>query len=117
MKEIIKKELDKHTNPQIKRLALAEFLQHLILQSLYRQNAFKNITFTGGTALRLLYNTGRYSEDLDFSFTENKNAKLETVLTNIKKDLGLQGLKLDLYTKSSKTVFQSDFRFRELLRI
>lgn len=116
MKEILKKELDKYTNPQIKRLALAEFLQHLILQSLYRQNAFKNITFTGGTALRLLYNTGRFSEDLDFSLTEKSDINLENTVAVIKNDLNLQGLKLDVSTKAPKTVFQSGFRFPELLK-
>ena len=58
MKEIIQQELLKQTQPALKRLILAEFLQHLILQSLYRQGSFTHLVFTGGTALRILHSIG-----------------------------------------------------------
>lgn len=115
MKELIKAELNKHSQAQFKKLALAEFLQHLILQSLYRQNAFKYLTFTGGTALRLLYNTGRFSEDLDFSLTVKEDIKLNDLIQLVKKDLFLQGVELEVYVKDEKTVFKSDLRFPDML--
>lgn len=116
MKELIKAELNKHSQSQFKKLALTEFLQHLILQSLYRLNAFKYLTFTGGTALRLLYNTGRFSEDLDFSLTGKEEIKLKESVQAVKKDLLIQGIKLETYLKEEKTVFRSDFRFDGILK-
>ncbi|MBI3590085.1 MAG: nucleotidyl transferase AbiEii/AbiGii toxin family protein [Candidatus Melainabacteria bacterium] len=116
MKELLKKEMNKYTQPLFKKLALTEFLQHLVLQSLYRQNAFKYLTFTGGTALRLLYKTGRFSEDLDFSQTGKSDIKLKTLISKIQNDLLLLGIHFEAYTKDEKVVFKSDFRFPEILK-
>lgn len=115
MKELIKKEIGKQKQPQFKKLALAEFLQHLILQSLYKQNAFKNLTFTGGTALRLLYFSGRYSEDLDFSFTGKEILNLEKLINSLQRDLSLQDIKFEPYVKTEKTVFKAELRFPRIL--
>jgi len=47
--------------------ALREILQELALLGLWRSKFFEHAAFYGGTALRVLYGLGRYSEDLDFS--------------------------------------------------
>lgn len=44
-----------------------EYFQHLFLSYFYQQPKAENIFFKGGTALRLLYNSPRFSEDLDFN--------------------------------------------------
>ena len=116
MKDLIKQDLEKVTQPQFKKLALGEFLQHLVLQSLYRNNAFKNITFTGGTALRLLYHTNRYSEDLDFSLTNKGNVDLNKLLKNIQTDLKLQNIECELYLNNEKVVLKADLKFKHLLK-
>jgi len=116
MKDLIKNELSKETESRLKRLSLTEILQHLILQSLYKQNAFKYLTFTGGTALRLLYRIGRFSEDLDFSLTEKEDINLSKLASKIEQDLLLMGLEVKFYTKDEKTVFKSDFRFSNILK-
>ena len=63
------------TRTQIQRLAQRnhigmqaqerDYLQHLLLMLLYSRS--QTLVFKGGTALRLVYRGGRYSEDLDFS--------------------------------------------------
>jgi len=116
MKELIQKELSNIKEPKFKRLALSEILQHLILQSLNRNNAFKYLTFTGGTALRLIYLTGRYSEDLDFSLTEKPDKKLEILFSSVQKDCIKQNLKLELFQKERKSIFTADLRFPEILQ-
>ena len=116
MKDLIKQDLEKVTQPQFKKLALGEFLQHLVLQSLYRNNAFKNITFTGGTALRLLYHTNRYSEDLDFSLTNKENIDFNKLFKNVQNDLKLQNIEFELYLDNEKTVLKADLRFKHLLK-
>ncbi|MFC1496686.1 nucleotidyl transferase AbiEii/AbiGii toxin family protein [Candidatus Margulisiibacteriota bacterium] len=44
-----------------------EYLQHLFLSIFYKDPMAQKILFKGGTALRLIYNSPRYSEDLDFT--------------------------------------------------
>lgn len=46
---------------------LREYLQNLLLSHLYQQPLSDKVAFKGGTALRLLYGSPRFSEDLDFS--------------------------------------------------
>ncbi len=47
-------------------LVLREEMQKATLASLSRMNAFNHIVFQGGTAIRIFYNSPRFSEDLDF---------------------------------------------------
>ncbi len=44
-----------------------EYVQHLFLSYLYQEPESENLAFKGGTALRLLFRSPRFSEDLDFS--------------------------------------------------
>lgn len=44
-----------------------EYLQHLFLTRFYLQPGSQSFLFKGGTALRLLFGSPRFSEDLDFS--------------------------------------------------
>ncbi|WKZ25591.1 MAG: nucleotidyl transferase AbiEii/AbiGii toxin family protein [bacterium] len=46
-----------------------EYLQILILSYIYQERKSEKIVFKGGTALRLMYGSSRFSEDLDFSTT------------------------------------------------
>jgi len=50
---------------------LREYLQHLFLSYFYQQEGSENFLFKGGTALRIIYNSPRFSEDLDFSGIKN----------------------------------------------
>lgn len=65
---------------------LREYLQLIFLSHLYANKVSKNIYFKGGTAIRLLLGSPRFSEDLDFSTTLTKPqlnqliSKLETQL-------------------------------------
>ncbi len=51
---------------------IREYLQLLFLSYLYQQKEGKDIYFKGGTAIRLLFGSPRFSEDLDFSTTLDK---------------------------------------------
>lgn len=44
-----------------------EYVQNLFLSGFYQQEETGKIYFKGGTALRLIYGSPRFSEDLDFS--------------------------------------------------
>lgn len=44
-----------------------EYIQHLFLSYLYQSPESEKLAFKGGTALRLLFRSPRFSEDLDFT--------------------------------------------------
>lgn len=57
-----------------------EYVQHLFLSYLYQFNQSEHLAFKGGTALRILYRSPRFSEDLDFTGSL-KPYHLKTLLT------------------------------------
>ena len=54
---------------------LKEHYQIYILDQLYKSNFADSLVFKGGTALRLTYNSVRFSEDLGFSLLQNVEYK------------------------------------------
>jgi predicted nucleotidyltransferase component of viral defense system len=50
--------------------ALKEIMQEIALLGLWREKFFEKAAFYGGSALRILYQLDRFSEDLDFSLLE-----------------------------------------------
>ncbi len=56
--------------------ALKEIFQEITLLGLYRGGFFQKACFYGGTALRILHNLDRFSEDLDFSLLQ-KDSKFD----------------------------------------
>src|SRR3990167_2129233 len=49
-----------------------EFWETIILKGLFDSPEGKALIFKGGTSLRLVYGSSRFSEDLDFSLTEDR---------------------------------------------
>lgn len=96
------------------RTILKEVLQDYILNFVYNHNQYKNLIFTGGTALRKVYGLPRLSEDLDFDFI--KKLSLEDFLKHVK-DYFVQKLQFSsIETKlanNQQTVF---IKFPTILR-
>lgn len=68
-----------------------EYLQLVFLSYLYQERQAHKFFFKGGTALRLLFDSPRFSEDLDFStsFSDKEISKLLAVLEEkMSKELG-----------------------------
>lgn len=61
---------------------LREYWQLLFLQKLYEHKESKEIFFKGGTAIRFLYNSFRFSEDLDFT-SIGKKEEIELLLLKV----------------------------------
>ncbi len=49
------------------RNVVREYLQHLFLSALYKIKGSEKLLFKGGTAFRILFQSPRFSEDLDFT--------------------------------------------------
>lgn len=69
-----------------------EYAQHLFLSAFYRKEGSEKILFKGGTALRMVYKSPRFSEDLDFSGSEINPKEIEDILTDVLADLGRENL-------------------------
>jgi predicted nucleotidyltransferase component of viral defense system len=95
--------------------AVREYLQCKILEIIFKSKVGYKLVFIGGTALRLIHNTQRFSEDLDF---DNKNLTMkdwEYLGLELSKSLNKLGYKIDIDTKCSKNVFHHDIKFENLL--
>ncbi len=84
-----------------------EYFQHLFLTELYQLPGSEKLLFKGGTALRIVYGSPRFSEDLDFSlfgvpqyevkqFTEN-------LFFNVLSKIEDAGIKVEISDKSDQT--------------
>ncbi len=94
-----------------------EYLQALILAALQRAGAMVPLAFQGGTALRFLYSTRRYSEDLDFALERpGAGYDFRSFLDAIQADLRRDGYVVDLARVSDQRAVHSAFvRFPGLL--
>lgn len=89
-----------------KRNILREYLQYKILEIIFNSKYAQDLVFLGGTALRIVYNNSRFSEDLDFDnlrLTPEQFADLASEV--IKKGLELQGYEVEI-----KNVFKGAYR-------
>lgn len=91
---------------------LRETMQSLALLGLWRGKFFENAAFYGGTALRILYNLDRYSEDLDFSLLKpSNNFSFNKYESSLKKELNAFGfdVSFEVKNKTVKTDIESAF--------
>lgn len=84
--------------------ALAETIQATALLGLSRTDFFTHAAFYGGTALRLLYNLDRFSEDLDFSLLEAGQAfQLASYLESLQDEMEAFGFSVEIESRGEKT--------------
>lgn len=69
-----------------------EYMQHLFLSYFYQQPQSKEIFFKGGTALRIVYKSPRFSEDLDFGSTLHDITEIETAMLKTLEAIGHEGI-------------------------
>lgn len=79
-----------------------EYVQHLFLSYFYRQEETEKVFFKGGTALRLIYQSPRFSEDLDFEATKTSINNLESGIINCLTEIEREGIKTEII-ESKKT--------------
>jgi hypothetical protein len=93
-----------------------EYLQARVLCTLQRAGAMIPLAFHGGTALRFLYASARYSEDLDFTLEQDQSQyDFRAYLRAIQSTFTAEGYTLDLKVSDQKTVQSAFIRFRGLL--
>ena len=92
--------------------ALKQIMQQIALLGLWRAKFFEHAAFYGGTALRILYQLDRFSEDLDFSLLNSNAAfNLNKYLDAIQIELESFGFicNITMKDKNIETDIQSAF--------
>jgi len=96
---------------------LREYIQNEILAIIQSGGFWDQLCFVGGTALRFLYGTGRFSEDLDFSAGKAwRKPSLGAMAARLSKDLTKSGYIVEVPFKEEKTVARASVRFRRVLQ-
>lgn len=73
-----------------------EYCQHLFLSYLYRQPGSDRLLFKGGTALRFVFHSPRFSEDLDFTGSNITQSEVETMFTNTLANIEKTGIHIEI---------------------
>lgn len=79
-----------------------EYVQHLFLSYFYQQPHSSNIFFKGGTALRIIYKSPRFSEDLDFGSPLQDVHEIETAVLATLQAIEKEGIQTEI-TESKET--------------
>lgn len=106
MDSAIKIMLDKYTcaTRQDYTNALKEIIQEVALVGLWRSKFFEGAAFYGGTALRILYQLNRFSEDLDFTLLKAEpDFSLGPYLQAIQAELDAFGFSVEVLQKDKTT--------------
>lgn len=102
--------------PAEARNLVREYLQARILGVLQRAGAMIPLAFHGGTALRFLYGSPRYSEDLDFSLEQPlEQYDFRAYLHAVRAEFAAEGYSVTLKVSDQKTVHSAFVRFSGLL--
>lgn len=94
---------------------LREYLQYKIIDIIFKNEISSKLSFIGGTAIKLCYNSGRFSEDLDFDnfgLTQDDFIELSKV---IKRELELEGYEIEIST-TFKEAFRCNIKILNLLQ-
>jgi predicted nucleotidyltransferase component of viral defense system len=98
-----------------KRALIREYLQSKILYYLYHQKESKNLSFIGGTSLRILRGLDRFSEDLDFDNLGLSFTQVKVLFSRIKSKLEREGVEIEYQIKKTNGSATGNFKFPRLL--
>lgn len=97
-----------------KKNILREYLQYRILEIIFNRTLSKKLSFMGGTCLRIVYGTSRFSEDLDFDNFNLSMKEFEELSSIVKNELQLEGYNVETKVVSKKA-FRCYVRIPQLL--
>jgi len=101
--------------PNKNRALIREYLQSKIIFYLYQKKGAQNLSFIGGTSLRILRGLDRFSEDLDFDNFGLKFKQIKDVFEEVKNNLEKEGLFLEYDMKKTNNSGIGEFKFPNFL--
>lgn len=90
---------------KFRRNILREYLQYKILGIIFDSGFAGKLSFLGGTALRIVHDNTRFSEDLDFDNFSLTQEEFEKLAEEVRKKLSLEG-----YLVETKNIFKNAYR-------
>lgn len=102
------KDIENHYPDNIKgfkRNILREYLQYKILQIVFGSKYANRLSFLGGTALRIVHNNTRFSEDLDFDNFNLTETDFSEISELVKRHMELEG-----YVVEIRNVYKGAYR-------
>ncbi len=97
-----------------KQAMLREYLQCEILEILFESRFAQQFCFLGGTCLRLVYGSTRFSEDLDFDNFGLTDADFDTVADVVRTGLERKGFRVEV-SNVHRGAYRCNIRFPGLL--
>ena len=94
---------------------LVEYLQYELLDSLFKNAAAAKLSFIGGTAIRILHDSPRFSEDLDFDNFGLSFPQFEELLQTACRDMEYKGFLIE-YRVVEKGAWHCYIRFPKILQ-
>jgi len=94
---------------------LVEYLQHELLDSLFKNASAAELSFIGGTAIRILHDSHRFSEDLDFDNFGLSFSQFEELLKTACRDMEYKGFLIE-YRVVEKGAWHCYIRFPKILQ-
>lgn len=80
-----------------------EYTQHIFLKSFYALPKSEHVLFKGGTALRIVFESPRFSDDLDYSAFDISRDEIESLFLSTLADLERSNIRVELHDKSGGT--------------
>ncbi len=87
-----------------KRNILREYLQYKILEIIFNSRFADKLSFLGGTALRIVHNNTRFSEDLDFDNFSLTKDEFGLIAQEVKREMSKIGFAVEI-----RNVFKGAF--------
>lgn len=94
---------------------LVEYVQYELLDSIFKQKQSRYLSFIGGTALRIVYNGSRFSEDLDFDNFGLSFDEFQGLIDAVIEDMRLKGFVVEFRT-IEKNAYHCYVRFPHILQ-
>lgn len=90
-----------------------EYFQQLFLLQLYQEHGSDSLLFKGGTALRIVWQSPRFSEDLDFTGVNIKIKGIETLIEEALAKIEMEGIQTEIIeSKSTSGGHLAIFQFK-----
>jgi predicted nucleotidyltransferase component of viral defense system len=96
------------------RALLREYLQYKVLQAIFDSEYAYKLSFLGGTALRIVYNNRRFSEDIDLDNFDLDWVEFGKVIHKVQRLLSLEGFETEVRSLK-KGAFHCYIRIPKLL--